>query len=85
MTPQDWLATPYQRLAEITAGAVFHDEPGELSRVRTRLTWYPHGMWRYVLSCQCSGSRRKKRSPVDAPRRVTNWAPPSSPPGWLVI
>ena len=52
VTPQDWLATPYQRLAEITAGAVFHDEPGELSRVRARLTWYPPDIWRYVLSCQ---------------------------------
>ena len=52
MTPQDWFATPYQRFAEITAGAVFHDGLGQLSRVRAGLTWYPHDMWRYVLSCQ---------------------------------
>ncbi|MGD0068950.1 MAG: DUF4037 domain-containing protein [Streptosporangiaceae bacterium] len=51
-TVRDWLAVPSQRLAEITAGAVFHDEPGELSRARTRLEWYPPDVWRYVLSCQ---------------------------------
>ena len=52
VTPQDWLATPYQRLAEVTAGAVFHDDPGELSRVRAALSWYPQDVWLYVLSCQ---------------------------------
>src|SRR5580693_4197426 len=38
VTGPDWLATPSQRLAEVTAGAVFHDGPGELSRARARLT-----------------------------------------------
>ena len=52
VTVRDWLAVPSQRLAEITAGVVFHDEPGELSRVRTTLAWYPDDVWRYVLSCQ---------------------------------
>lgn len=36
----DWLATPTQTLAEVTAGAVFHDDLG-LSAARTRLAWYP--------------------------------------------
>ncbi len=49
---QDWLATPAQRLAEVTAGAVFYDGPSELSRVRATLEWYPRDVWRYVLSCQ---------------------------------
>jgi predicted N-acetyltransferase YhbS len=48
----DWLATPTQRLAELTAGEVFHDEPGELTRVREALAWYPDDVWRYVLACQ---------------------------------
>jgi predicted N-acetyltransferase YhbS len=48
----DWLATPAQRLAECTAGAVFHDEPGELTRVRARLAWYPRDVWLYLLACQ---------------------------------
>ncbi len=52
VTVRDWLATPTQRLAEITGGAVFHDEPGELSRARARLAWYPRDVWLYVLSCQ---------------------------------
>src|ERR1017187_5167094 len=52
VTVRAWLAVPSQRLAEVTAGAVFHDGPGELSRARTRLEWYPRDVWRYVLSCQ---------------------------------
>jgi len=52
VTLLDWLATPTQRLAEVTAGAVFHDGPGELSRARSRLAWYPHDVWLYALACQ---------------------------------
>jgi hypothetical protein len=48
----DWLATPTQRLAEVTAGAVFHDPPGELTQARARLAWYPRDVWLYVLACQ---------------------------------
>ncbi len=51
---RDWLAAPWQRLAEVTAGAVFHDGTGELSRARAALSWYPRDLWRYVLSCQWS-------------------------------
>ncbi|MDT5044130.1 MAG: hypothetical protein QOE51_5115 [Actinoplanes sp.] len=47
-----WLATPWQRLAEMTGGAVFHDDAGDLSAVRDRLRWYPDDLWRYVLACQ---------------------------------
>ncbi|GIH65880.1 DUF4037 domain-containing protein [Microbispora siamensis] len=48
----DWLATPTQTLAEITAGEVFHDGLGLLLPVRRRLAWYPDDLWRYVLACQ---------------------------------
>ena len=48
----DWLATPTQRLAEVTAGAVFHDGPGALTQVRVLLEWYPRDVWLYVLACQ---------------------------------
>jgi hypothetical protein len=48
----DWLAIPAQRLAEITAGAVFEDGLGELERLRARLAWYPPQVWLYVLACQ---------------------------------
>jgi hypothetical protein len=49
---RDWLATPWQRLAEVTGGAVFHDDLGDLSEIRRRLRWYPDDVWRYVLACQ---------------------------------
>ena len=48
----DWLATPAQRLAEFTSGAVFHDGLGELGPLRDRLAWYPDDLWRYLLACQ---------------------------------
>ena len=48
----DWLATPAQRLAETTAGRVFHDGTRDLGRVRAHLRWYPDDVWRYVLACQ---------------------------------
>lgn len=48
----DWLAVPTQALATVTAGAVFHDDSGDLTRARTRLAWYPDDVWRYVLACQ---------------------------------
>src|SRR5215468_8667333 len=40
ITVPDWLATPWQRLAEVTAGAVFHDGTGELTRARAAPSWY---------------------------------------------
>ncbi len=48
----DWLSMPQQRLAEVTAGAVFHDGLGTLGAVRRRLAWYPDEVWRYLLACQ---------------------------------
>ena len=48
----DWLAAPSQLLAEATAGAVFEDASGELTRARERLAWYPDDVWLYVLGCQ---------------------------------
>jgi Domain of unknown function (DUF4037) len=52
VSTSDWLATPGQRLAEVTGGAVFHDGTGELTRLRERLAWYPDDVWRYLLACQ---------------------------------
>ncbi|GIJ78743.1 protein of unknown function [Micromonospora phaseoli] len=52
VTVLDWLATPGQRLAEVTGGVVFHDDIGELTSLRDRLQWYPDDVWRYVLACQ---------------------------------
>jgi hypothetical protein len=52
VTLLDWLCTPWQRLAEVTGGGLFHDDIGELTAVRERLAWYPDDLWRYVLACQ---------------------------------
>ncbi|GIE48587.1 DUF4037 domain-containing protein [Actinoplanes nipponensis] len=46
----DWLLTPTQTLATLTAGAVFHDPAGELARRRAALRWYPGDVWRYALA-----------------------------------
>jgi hypothetical protein len=48
----DWLLTPTQRLASLTAGAVFHDPDRALGRRRAALAWYPDDVWRYVLAAQ---------------------------------
>src|SRR5262245_35496151 len=52
VTSFDWLATPSQRLAEVSAGAIFHDATGELSTLREALGWYPDDVWRYLPACQ---------------------------------
>jgi hypothetical protein len=46
----DWLVTPAQKLAEVTAGAVFHDGLGELVAARENLRWYPDDVWRHILA-----------------------------------
>ncbi len=52
VTLADWLATPTQRLAEATGGAVFHDGLAELGPARARLAWYPHDVWLHLLAGQ---------------------------------
>jgi len=49
-TVADWLATPSQRLLEATAGEVFVDPIGDLTRARERLAWYPHDVWLLVMA-----------------------------------
>jgi hypothetical protein len=46
----DWLSFPSQQLLAVTAGPVHHDGVGELTRLRTRLGWYPRDLWRYLLA-----------------------------------
>lgn len=47
-----WLAIPQQHLRQLTAGVVFHDGLGELSRLRADFAWYPTDVWRWLLACQ---------------------------------
>ncbi len=45
----DWLTFPQQKLRTVAAGGVFHDEIG-LDGVRSRFSWYPSDVWRYLLA-----------------------------------
>jgi hypothetical protein len=48
----DWLTVPEQTLLELTAGAVYHDGPGELTALRDRLAYYPRDLWLYLMAAQ---------------------------------
>ena len=63
ITTFDWLATPGQRLAEVTGGAVFHDGLGELAGIRRELRWYPPQLWLYLLACQWQGIAEEEAFP----------------------
>ena len=47
----DWLSLSGQSALEVVSGAVFHDQAGELTRLREALAWYPDELWRYVVAC----------------------------------
>jgi hypothetical protein len=48
----DWLSTPQQALLEVTKGAVFRDDTGELTSIRESLAWYPDEVWLWLIACQ---------------------------------
>jgi uncharacterized protein DUF4037 len=48
----DWLTTPQQVPLELTAGAIFRDQTGELGSMRQRLSRYPEEVWLWLLACQ---------------------------------
>jgi hypothetical protein len=50
LTPLDWLTLPSQVLRTMTAGAVYFDNIGELTRFRESLTWYPHDVWLFLMA-----------------------------------
>ncbi len=47
-----WLGMPQQRLLQVTAGVVFHDDRGDLTRVRHQLTYYPDDVWWWMQASQ---------------------------------
>lgn len=47
-----WLTTPEQTLLELTTGPVFRDTPGDLTRARAALAWYPDDLWRYQMAAR---------------------------------
>jgi hypothetical protein len=52
LQPAHWLGLPQQRLLQVTAGAVFHDDAGQLSEARRALAWYPHDVWLWLMASQ---------------------------------
>jgi hypothetical protein len=50
-TTNDWFSVTGQAALELTAGPVFFDGNGELSRARDALSWYPNDLWRYLVAC----------------------------------
>ena len=50
LTAVDWLTFPSQILRTMTAGAVYFDNAGELTRLREALAWYPQDTWLYLLA-----------------------------------
>jgi Domain of unknown function (DUF4037) len=52
MSAATWLALPQQSLLQVTQGAVFRDDPGELTRIRKLLSWYPRDIWLWMMASQ---------------------------------
>ncbi len=52
LTALQWLSVPEQALAECTNGEVFFDNPGTLTQIRTRLSFYPEDIRRKKLAGQ---------------------------------
>ena len=52
MSTVDWLATPQQLLLGVVRGAVYHDGPGDLTRLRRELAWFPTDVARWMIACQ---------------------------------
>ncbi|MGB3305946.1 MAG: DUF4037 domain-containing protein [Thermomicrobiales bacterium] len=50
LNPAVWVTTPQQKLLEFTAGAIFRDDTGEITRLREESAWYPDDVWRYLLA-----------------------------------
>jgi hypothetical protein len=63
-TAVEWLRCEEQRLLELTAGKVFHDPGGRLSKIRQRLHFYPPEVRLFLLRLvferlsECAGAER---------------------------
>ena len=47
-----WLGLSQQRLLQVTAGMVFHDDVGDLTRIRRQLAYYPDDVWWWMQASQ---------------------------------
>lgn len=46
----NWLSLPSQTLLALTAGEVFKDAFGDLTKLREDLAWYPQDVWLYMMA-----------------------------------
>ena len=49
--PVEWLTLTGQAVLEVTAGPVFVDTHGRISRIRRMLAWYPRDLWCHLVAC----------------------------------
>lgn len=52
LSAKGWLLLPQQRLLEITRGAIFRDDFGEITALRESLAYFPRDVWIYLLASQ---------------------------------
>ncbi|ESZ11310.1 DUF4037 domain-containing protein [Mesorhizobium sp. M0923] len=52
LTASEWLSYSEQMFLTVTTGAVFRDDIGGLSALRTRLAYFPRDVWLYKLAAQ---------------------------------
>ena len=52
LTNREWLFYPEQFFLMITGGAVFRDDQGHLTALRSRLAYFPRDVWLYKLAAQ---------------------------------
>jgi len=52
--PVDWLDIREYELLHATNGEVWHDGPGEVTRIRRFLSYYPEAVWRKRLALKCA-------------------------------
>lgn len=45
-----WLSIPQQHLLQLTAGELFRDDLGDMSRLRADYAWYPLDVWRWMIA-----------------------------------
>jgi hypothetical protein len=50
LEPVDWLMFPAQSLLEITQGAVYRDDNGQLFTLRKQFEYYPQDIWLYLMA-----------------------------------
>jgi hypothetical protein len=46
-----WLATPQQKLLELTSGRIFHDNLG-IKTIINKFSYYPRDVWLYIMASQ---------------------------------